>query len=286
MCQPRPGMRCTHHTLARLKKLRSKLDKLIKRYDAVKNGRNKALKDELLAKIDVLQHKVAEAERDYYSSPGGIEELGARSQDPNLSAEERELASASLALAQYDRATLALAHRVHKRKHEMPRIDEYEAQRLALVQQEQQAAAVLARAINEKNKPLAVRAQQAAKKARSDRQKFEEALRLGGAHVSKLERASLHDLPLPDAKPDGTAQEISPDQLGRGKVFVGMSPSDFGRAAEYFPYGAYGEVTQVRVNAEGNYELEVEKSRWIMVGRNITVFTERSPAEAGVLASA
>lgn len=253
MCQAKPGLRCTPHARANLARIQTQYSEALDRYDAVKNGRNSDEKRRRLQDIDAIHGSLSEAERDFYSSTGGIEELREESQSLDLGSDERALIESRLAFAEYDRATQNLASRIYQRGRS--KIDEatFEEYSRTCAREREEAAIAADQMNNDEGGKVAAEALKRAAEARGDRARFEERLRRETAGIN----TGLVATPVKD---------LSGEEL-TGQ-YIPLSAADFGRAHEYLPYGAYGKITDVRRDASGQTHVCVEGVQWKSLSPN------------------
>lgn len=250
MCRERPGLRCTPHALKILESARQKLDQVMTEYDRVKNGRNAEAKSILLDQVTDAQVALSSAERDYYASPGGTKDLQSQIESSKTSDEERSLAMSRLDLARYDKETQTVAQQICQKSKRVISPEDQQ-RRLALLEAEKQAAARWAQSMNKKSPDVKTHQANAAQ-AQKRRRLFEESLRRKAAGVSNLRYISVSSIPA----------------TGEEGLFLPLTSDDFGRAASYLPYGAYGKVTHVKQDSEGNFMLKIENASWRRLGRS------------------
>lgn len=254
MCASLPGLRCTNHAYKILKREEELLGQAISAYDKVKNGRNSAEKARLWDLVLQRQSNYASAERDFDSTVGGMKELTGRLKDESVTADERSHLESRLALARYNRETQMCASKIVRRAKKNSR-EAYLETRDALLTKERSLHRDAADALN-RRLPEAHQLMAKAQRTTHARKRLDEHLRLqtaGFGDNDKPVRILAADLPpLPPT----------------AEVFVPLQPGDFGRVAEYLPYGAYGRVTQRKVDAGNNHVVEVERSFWRTLGKS------------------
>lgn len=247
MCNAKPGLRCTPHARTTLARVQTQYADAVTRYDTVKNGRNETEKSQRLRDVDELHGSLSDAERDFYSSTGGIEELRSAAENLAQDSDERALVESRLALAEYDRATQQLASRIYHRGRSNIQESVFTEYAAACEKEKSEAAIAADQMNNDATGTVAAAAIHRASEARADRARFEERLR--------RETAGIQTGLVPTKVGDLSEDEL----VGQ---YVPLSPADFGRAHEYLPYGAYGKITEAKRDASGQTQVCIEASQW------------------------
>lgn len=246
MCEPLPLPRCTGHARENMIKAHNRLDALTQEYDKIKNGRNIELKEQLDRRIDKARQYLAQKEQDYYSSPGGINELK-EMLTYETDEEQKEMIRIRLELAYRDKEKRTLARLFYTRAKKLLSEEDKE-QYQELKEYETESNKWLARVrtkfpANHQNSIIAHnRAQDALKK----RKRFEEKKRreISGIEYKKV---SIVD-----------AGEVLSANLEKDQYFLPLNSEYFGRAKEYTPYGAYARITSIQRNQKGEIIVGLE----------------------------
>lgn len=248
MCQARPGVRCTSHAKAHLSNARKDVTKALQEWDAVKNTRASDKKTEKLDNLEAAQDRLYQAEQDYYSSAGGLKELKNSLTEHSEDSPEYAQIQAQMELAQYDKTTQNLAYQLHQ-GYKANVSSAMRTQHEILKAREHAQADSLARALNEKSasvpdEKIKMRI------AKAQRMSHEEAMRMqaSGIDAQGVEYSRLRDVVKKRHDHD---------------IYLPLNGGDFGRARDYFPFGAYGKITEMRYDeASSALQVNIEGKLW------------------------